>query len=87
MMIDLIHELIGGTDLLTVKRKRIVPFSPVTEEIVSSANLLGDKHMKAFLEFPPILNLICLALCHGEQEGSPRRIGSSPGLLDLKFSN
>jgi hypothetical protein len=63
-VIDLIHELIGGTDSLTVKRERIVRFSPVTEEIVSSANLLGDKHMKASLEFPPILNLICFALCH-----------------------
>jgi hypothetical protein len=62
MMIDLIHELIGGTDPLTVKRERIVRFSPVTEEIVSSANLLGDKHTKGSLEFPPILNLICLAL-------------------------
>jgi hypothetical protein len=64
MMIDLIHEPIGGTDPLTVKRKRIVRFSPVTEEIVSSANLLSDKYLKASLEFPPILNLICLALCH-----------------------
>jgi hypothetical protein len=64
MIIDLIHELIGGTDPLTVKRIRIVRFSLVTEEIVSSANLLGDKHMKASREFPPILNLICLALGH-----------------------
>jgi hypothetical protein len=63
MMIDLIHELIDDTDPLTVKRKRIVRFSPVTEEIVSRANLLDDKHMKASLEFPPILNLFCLAFC------------------------
>jgi hypothetical protein len=46
------------------QQERIVRFWPVTEEIVSSANLLGDKHMKASLEFPLILNLICLALCH-----------------------
>jgi hypothetical protein len=64
MMTDLIHELIGGTDPLMVKRKRILRFWPVTEEIVSSANLLGDKHMKMSLEFTPILNLICFALCH-----------------------
>jgi hypothetical protein len=63
-MIDLIHKLIGGTDPLTVKRKRLVRFWPVTEEIVSSANLLGDKDMKTSLEFPPFLKFLCFALCH-----------------------
>jgi hypothetical protein len=64
MMINLIHELTGGTDPVMVKKKRIVRSYPVTEEIVSGANLLGDKHMETSLEFPPTLNLICLALCH-----------------------
>jgi hypothetical protein len=63
-MIDLIDEFMDGTDPLTVKRKRIMWFSPVTEEIASRANLIGDKYRKASLGLPPILNLICLALCH-----------------------
>jgi hypothetical protein len=43
--------------------------------------------MKASLEFPRLLDLMCLALCHWDQAGNPRRIRSSHWLLELKFSN
>jgi hypothetical protein len=61
---DIIQEPIGGTDPMTVKMKRILRFQRVAEEIMRSANILTDIRMKASLEFPRLLDLMCLALCH-----------------------
>jgi hypothetical protein len=77
IVIYLIHEFVSGTNPLTIEWERILGLQPETEEGMDNLNVLSDSDSKPSVEFPPILNIVSLALGNGEQKASPQTIRSS----------
>jgi hypothetical protein len=83
--INLIQEFVRSINPLTIERQRTKWRQTETGKIPGDCDRLSHGHSKLLPDFPPILNIMSLAIDIGEQNTIPHRILASYWLLHLKI--